>query len=150
MPVKPYELDRLVFKRLNQGIADLTTWQSAASEIADYVASWGVVRFWAMSRSPRLLGGQLPDGAVGSEEERRYFAWRVAREVLCQIVGDELGITKEMNTAQFQERFYGLNDLDGLNFNQQVLLTDLLMEISETIQFWTMRLKDANECNTPA
>jgi hypothetical protein len=32
-----------------------------------------------------------------------------------------------------------------LNFNQQVLLTDLLIEISDTIQFWTMRIKDAKE-----
>jgi hypothetical protein len=142
MPVQTYELDRVVFDLLNQGSADLTTWQGAASGIADYVASWGVERFWAMSRSQRLLGGQLPDAAVGSEEEKRYFAWSVARVALCTIAGTELRITKEMNTDQFQERFR------NLTFNQQVLLTDLLMEISETIQFWTMRLKDAKDSNT--
>jgi hypothetical protein len=37
-----------------------------------------------------------------------------------------------------------------LDFNQQVLLTDLLMEIAEAIQFWTMRLKDARESGTTA
>jgi hypothetical protein len=30
-----------------------------------------------------------------------------------------------------------------LTFNQQVLMSDLLITIAETIQFWTMRLKDA-------
>jgi hypothetical protein len=97
-----------------------------------------------MSRSQRLLGGQLPDAAEGSEDERRYFAWSVARVVLCKIVGNELGIRENMSTDDFQERF---RDLD---FNQQVLLTDLLMEIAEAIQFWTMRLKDARESGTTA
>lgn len=142
MPVQPYELDREVFNLLNPGIGHLKTWQGAASGIAEYVASWGVERFWAMSRSQRLLGGQLPDAAVGSDEEKRYFAWSVARVALCKIAGNELGINQKMNTDQFQERFR------NLTFNQQVLLTDLLMEISETIQFWTMRLKDAKESNT--
>ncbi|MCT7977597.1 hypothetical protein [Laspinema olomoucense] len=142
MPVQPYELDREVFNLLNPGVEQLKDWQGAASGIADYVASWGVERFWAMSRSQRLLGGQLPNAAVGSEQERRYFAWSVARVALCKIAGTELAINPEMNTDQFQTRFR------QLNFNQQVLLTDLLMEISETIQFWTMRLKDAKESNT--
>jgi hypothetical protein len=144
MPVCSYELDREVFRLLNPGVARLDDWQGVASGIADYVASWGVERFWAMSRSQRLLGGQLPDAAEGSEDERRYFAWSVARVVLCKIVGNELGIRENMSTDDFQERF---RDLD---FNQQVLLTDLLMEIAEAIQFWTMRLKDARESGTTA
>ncbi|QIZ72110.1 hypothetical protein [Oxynema aestuarii] len=144
MPVCSYELDREVFRLLNSGIEGFDDWQNAARGIADYVASWGVERFWAMSRSQRLLGGQLPSEGVVSEEERRYFAWSVAREVLCKIVGTELGIDYEMNTDNFQEIFR------ELDFNQQVLLTDLLMEIAEAIQFWTMRLKDARESGTPA
>ncbi|MEB3830788.1 hypothetical protein [Phormidium sp. CCY1219] len=144
MPVCSYELDREVFRLLNPGVNRLDDWQGAASGIADYVASWGVERFWAMSRSQRLLGGQLPDAAEGSEEERRYFAWSVARVVLCKIAGNELRIRENMSTDNFQERF---RDLD---FNEQVLLTDLLIEIAEAIQFWTMRLKDARDSGSPA
>lgn len=142
MPVSSYELDREVFQLLKDGKEQLDNWQGAASGIADYVASWGVERFWAMSRSQALLGGEMPDAATGSEEEKRYFAWGVARVVLCKIVGNDLRINERMTTEEFQNRF---RDLD---FNQQVLLTDLLMEISDTIQFWTMRLKDAKDCNT--
>jgi len=47
-----------------------------------------------------------------------------------------------MTTQQFQER------LGNLNFRQQVLLSDLLIEIAETIQFWTMRIADAEENNS--
>jgi hypothetical protein len=49
-----------------------------------------------------------------------------------------------MTTDAFQNQFR------ELDFNQQVLLTDLLIEISSAIQFWTMRLKDAFDSNTPA
>ncbi|MCL1474268.1 hypothetical protein [Argonema antarcticum] len=141
-PVSSYELDREVFQLLNPGEGQLDNWQGAASGIADYVASWGVERFWAMSRSRVLLGGEMPNAATGSDEEKRYFAWGVARVVLCKIVGTDLRIEKTMTTEAFQNRFR------ELDFNQQVLLTDLLMEISDTIQFWTMRLKDAKKCNT--
>lgn len=141
-PVASYELDREVFQLLKDGKEQLKNWQGAASGIADYVASWGVERFWAMSRSQALLGGEMPDATTGSEEEKRYFAWGVARVVLCKIVGNDLRIQKTMTTEDFQNCF---RDLD---FNQQVLLIDLLMEISDTIQFWTMRLKDAKDCNT--
>ncbi len=139
MSVTSYELDREVFRLLNGGTNSLGDWQGAASGISDYVASWGVERFWAMSRSSVLLGGGVPNAAGGSDEQRRYFAWGVARVVLCNIVGSHLNIKADMTTEQFQERFR------SLNFNQQVLLTDLLIEISDTIQFWTMRIKDAKE-----
>ncbi len=142
MPVSSYELDREVFQLLKPGENQLEDWQGAASGIADYVASWGVERFWAMSRSQALLGGRMPDAATGSDDEKRYFAWGVARVVLCRIVGNDLQINERMTTEQFQNRFR------DLTFNQQVVLTDLLMEISDTIQFWTMRLKDAHKCNT--
>lgn len=144
MPVSSYELDREVFIKLERGKAQLGDWKGAASGIADYVASWGIERFWAMSRSARLLGGQLPDAGVGTEEERRYFAWSVARAVLCQIVGGELGIRQDMTSNDFQARFR------QLDFNEQVLLTELLMEIADTVQFWTMRLDDANDAHTSA
>lgn len=143
MPVSSYELDREVFQLLKPGASQLDNWQGAASGIADYVASWGVERFWAMSRSQALLGGGIPDAAAGSDDERRYFAWGVARVVLCKIVGSDLGIRETMTTDEFQEKFR------NLNFNQQVLLTDLLIEISDAIQFWTMRLKDAEKSRTP-
>ena len=142
MSVTSYELDREVFLLLKPGTPHLKIWQGVASNIADYVANWGVERFWAMSRSQALLGGQMPTAATGSDEERRYFAWGVARVVLCKIVGKDLGINETMTTDLFQERFR------HLTFNQQLLVTDLLMEISSAIQFWTMRMKDAKESNT--
>ncbi|MEQ8536712.1 MAG: hypothetical protein RIB93_04510 [Coleofasciculus sp. D1-CHI-01] len=44
----------------------------------------------------------------------------MAREVLCKIVGNDLRIRQDMTTEEFQNRFR------DLEFNQQVLLTDLL------------------------
>ncbi|MDY7013522.1 MAG: hypothetical protein SVX43_07920, partial [Cyanobacteriota bacterium] len=117
----------------------LKDWQGAASEIADYVATWGVERFWAMSRSLRLIDGKLPDANSPKEEERRYFAWGVARVALCNIVKDDLGIQDTMTVREFQEKF------SELSFNRQMILVDLLIEIASTIQFWTMRLKDASD-----
>lgn len=139
MPVSSYELDREVFLQLKKGSNELDDWQGAASEIADYVASWGVERFWAMSRSPVLRGGAIPEANQGTEEQRRYFPWAVARVVLCSIVKDDLRIQDTMTTEDFQNRFR------QLSFNQQVLLTDLLIEISQAIQFWTMRMKDVKD-----
>jgi hypothetical protein len=95
-----------------------------------------------MSRSPLLRGGDVPDPNQGTDDQRSYFAWGVARIVLCQILGQELQINPEMTTQQFQER------LGNLNFRQQVLLSDLLIEIAESIQFWTMRIADAEENNS--
>jgi hypothetical protein len=137
MCVDYYELDHLVFQQLQTGKDELKQWQGAASGIADYVSSWGVERFWAMSRSPVLLGGGLPTATEGSEEQRRYFSWGVARVILCEIVGKDLNIKSDWETIDFQNRFR------NLTFNQQVLLTDLLIEIAETIQFWTMRMKES-------
>lgn len=139
MSVIFYDLDAKVFEQLNVGSNTIGDWKGRASGIADYVASWGVERFWAMSRSPALLGGGIPDANQGNDEQRRYFAWGVARVVLCQIVGNDLQINANMDTAEFQARFR------QLNFNQQVLLTDLLIEISDTIQFWAMRMSDARD-----
>ncbi|MCS6782535.1 MAG: hypothetical protein NZ482_05070 [Gloeomargarita sp. SKYG98] len=142
MAVEHYDLDRRVFQRLCEGINHLQEWQGAASGIADYVATWGLERFWSMSRSMALLGGAIPAAGQGSNEQRRYFAWGVARIVLAEIVGPELQIRGDMTTAEFQER------LQHLTFNQQVLMSDLLIAIAETIQFWTMRLKDAQDAGT--
>lgn len=146
MGVVHYELDKRVFEKLKEGNKTLEkdkkaidSWQGAASGIADYVASWGLERFWAMSRSPVLKEGGIPEADQGKEEKRRYFAWGVARLVLCEVVGEDLDIQQDMTTQEFQ------NKLMDLNFNEQVLLADLLIEISATIQFWTMRLKDVGD-----
>jgi hypothetical protein len=139
MAVDTYKLDLKVFENLQPGQQQLKDWKGKASGIADYVATWGVERFWAMSRSPLVRGGNLPDPNQGNEEQRSYFSWGVARVVLCDILGNELNISKDMPTANFQQQFA------QLNFKQQVLLTDLLIEIAETIQFWTMRMDDANQ-----
>jgi hypothetical protein len=138
-----YELDKEVFYLLNQGIEGLEDWQGAASGIAEYVASWGMERFWAMSRSFVLKDGIIPDNPESSDDRRRYYAWSVAREVLCKIVGADLRIKSEMTTAEFQERFR------NLDFQQQTLLIDLLIEVADAIQFWTMRLKDVKKNNLP-
>ncbi len=66
----------------------------------------------------------------------RYFAWSVARITLCRILGQELQIREDMTTEQLSQRF------ENLNINQQTLITEMLLEIADTIQFWTMRLKD--------
>jgi hypothetical protein len=144
MAVIGYELDKKVFQNLQRGQEQeqLKHWKPKASGIADYVASWGVERFWAMSRSPILRHGNLPSADQGTEEQRSYFAWGVARVVLCEIVGQDLEINSEMNTQEFQNRF------SQLDFRQQILLTDLLIEIADTIQFWTMRIADAHKSHT--
>lgn len=138
MGISSYQLDERVFQQLQVGLPSLHTWQGAASNIAEYVATWGLERFWSMSRSPRLLNGGLPSHDQGdNNNQRRYFAWGVARVVLCQILGNDLQIQADMNTADFQTR------LEQLNYNQQIMLSEVLIEIADTIQFWTMRLKDA-------
>jgi hypothetical protein len=142
MAVQGYELDRKVFQNLQPGQQQLDNWKGKASGIADYVATWGVERFWAMSRSPQLLGGHVPSSDQGSDEQRSYFAWGVARVVLCDILGQELNIRSDMTTEEFQNRF------SQLGFKQQILLTDLLIEIADTIQFWTMRIDDAQQNNS--
>lgn len=67
MAVEHYDLDRRVFHRLQAGIQHLQEWQGAASGIADYVATWGLERFWSMSRSMALLGGSDPGGGAGQQ-----------------------------------------------------------------------------------
>jgi len=144
MTVSYYDLDREVFLQLQAGVSQLDKWKGPASGIAEYVTSWGVERFWAMSRSLVLKEGQMPDIADMDEfpdEKKRYFSWGVARLVLCNIVGDDLKINSTMTTSDFLEKFR------KLDFNQQVLLTDLLIEIADTIQFWTMRLSDVYDIN---
>lgn len=142
MGVQTYELDKKVFQQLQPGQAQLGDWKGKASGIADYVATWGLERFWAMSRSPLLRGGDVPDPNQGTDDQRSYFAWGVARVVVCEILGTDLQIDATMTTQQFQQR------LGNLNFRQQVLLSDLLIEIAESIQFWTMRIADAEENNS--
>lgn len=145
MPVTSYELDKEVFRELNRRAASLDIWKGAASGIAEYVASWGLERFWSMSRSPVLLNGELPAHDQGDEtEQQRYFAWGVARVVLCRVLGDDLQIQANMDTAAFQAR------LENLTYNQQILVSEVLIEIADAIQFWTMRLSDAQEAGQPA
>jgi hypothetical protein len=148
MTVKNYELDRWVLEGLRPGATSqeqIKNWQGAASGIAEFVSSWGMERFWATSRSAQQLGGQITDVDGDAEDSnRRYFAWAVAREVLCRIVGNDLQIRADMTTQEFQTQF------QRLNFNKQMLLTDLLLEIGDTIQFWTMRLKDTLEAGQQA
>ncbi len=141
--VESYYLDKKVFNKLKQGETNLEKWKGRASEIGDYVATWGLIRFWAMSHSNLLKNGQLPDLNNFNKEQGqgRYFAWDVARKVLCEVIGDDFKIEQSMDTKQFQDK------LDELSFNEQIVITELLIEISETIQFWTMRFDEINEIN---
>ncbi len=82
-----------------------------------------------MSRSLMLLGGGILEGNNIPEEEMRYFAWSVARITLCRILGQELQIREDMTTEQLSQRF------ENLNINQQTLITEMLLEIADTIQF---------------
>lgn len=140
-----YELDQKVFAGLSEKHNEIKNWYGKASGISDYVATWGMVRFWAMSRSQVSKGGKSKEN---NGEAQSYFAWNVAREVLCEIVGNNLGIEleegeilKDIETARFHKIFY------ALNFNKQLLLIDLLIEISETIQFWSVRMKEVSDLN---
>jgi hypothetical protein len=140
MSISSYELDKWVLQGLKPGATNLNTlenWQGRASGIAEYVSSWGIVRFWAMSRSLKMLGGKIDiESRTVTDDEKRYFAWSVARITLCRILGQELQIREDMTTEQLSQRF------ENLNINQQTLITEMLLEIADTIQFWTMRLKD--------
>lgn len=141
-----YDLDRVVHRQLQPGARNLDAlkhWQGAASGIADYVATWGMERFWSMSRSPRLLGGGLPDPMAPDDDPKRYFAWAAARVALCEIVGNDFNINANMTTEQFQGVFR------GLTFPKQVILSELLIEVADAIQFWTMRFKDALSAQRP-
>lgn len=142
MGFQGYDLDKKVFEKLQPAQEQLKNWKGKARGIADYVATWGVERFWAMSRSPLLLGGNVPSSNKEKQEKRSYFAWDVARVVLCDIIGKELKIRSDMTTEEFQDRF------SQLDFQQQIVLTELLIEIAETIQFWTMRMDDAQKNNS--
>ena len=133
MPVISYGLDREVFQELEKGRKNLKEWKGKASDISDYVASWGIVRFWALSRSSKEKGGK------NTSDGKNYFAWEVARKVLCRVIDKSWEIKPGMETEMFQHEFY------KLDINDQVLLAELLMEIGETIQFWTMRFSDSAE-----
>lgn len=139
-PYDFYELDREVFRLLKKGAKSkdqIEKWKGVASGIAEYVSSWGIVRFWAMSRSPKLLHGEIPSADQEDDDQRRYFAWGVARIVLCEIVGNDLNLRDDMTTDEFLTRF------EEMELEERVLLVDLLIEIADTIQFWTMRFDDA-------
>lgn len=135
MPVIPHELDLHVFSKLNKRAKpnEFDNWKGKASDISSYVATWGVVRFWALSCSQKAKGGQLHSG---DDFNQNYYAWKVAREVLCTLVKEDIKINQDMNPIDFQETFKNLSD------TQQVCLSELLIEIGDTIQFWTMRIKD--------
>ncbi|WP_019488115.1 hypothetical protein [Kamptonema formosum] len=130
-----YELDSKVFEELNNIKDDIKDWYAEASTIADYVATWGVLRFWALSKSTKSKGGE------NSLDGKKYAAWDVGRKVLCHIVGSELGIKEDDSTETFRAKF----DNDKLDMNQQILLTDLLLEIADTVQFWAVRLKEVHD-----
>ncbi|VEP14888.1 conserved hypothetical protein [Hyella patelloides LEGE 07179] len=139
MAISLNSIDYEVFKRLEHRKNDLGNWQGKASEISDYVATWGILRFWALS--------------FKKDEENSskvsYFAWQVAREVLCQIIDDSWGIDKDTLINEFNEKLYN-DDPNLLNVQtqRQMVIAELLIEIGDTVQFWTNRFKDSQKKNT--
>ncbi len=99
MAVVPHELDVEVFTKLNRRAEkeEFDKWKGKASDIAGYVASWGVIRFWSLSLSTIGKGGQQ---SSGQEFDQNYYAWEVARKVLCTIVRQDMGITQGMDIKQ--------------------------------------------------
>ena len=130
MAVISYGLDKEVFTKLEAEKQHFKVWKAKASDISDYVATWGVVRFWALSRSKK--------GKDGKDEldGKSYYAWKVAREVLCLVINHNWGIKSDVCTKHFQSQFY------NLDINKQILIAELLIEIADTIQFWTMRFDE--------
>ena len=150
-----YEIDSLVFDELEPHKSTIEHWYGKASEIGDYVATWGVLRFWVMSRSQALHGNaqdrqtssqQSQDRSDKQEDEKSYIAWAVARKVLCNIAGTHFGIAEDLDTKQFKEKFYDSN----LTFNHQILLSELLIEIADAVQFWAVRFKEEHDMKEQA
>ena len=130
MAVISYGLDKEVFNKLDAEKQHFKVWKAKASDISDYVATWGVVRFWALSRSKKGKNGR------DESDGKSYYTWRVAREVLCLVINPSWGIKSDLNTNDFQNKFY------ELDVKQQILIAELLIEIADTIQFWTMRFDE--------
>ena len=80
------------------------------------------------------------------EDEKSYIAWAVARKVLCNIAGTHFGIAEDLDTKQFKEKFYDSN----LTFNHQILLSELLIEIADAVQFWAVRFKEEHDMKEQA
>ena len=132
MPVVSYGLDEKVLEKLQSETKGLEAkeWKGKASEISDYVATWGLVRFWALSHSTQGRGGEK------SDDGKSYLTWKIAREVLCFLVGKEFDLKPKIDAVSFKEK------LKTLDFEKQVLLAELLIAIADSIQFWTMRLTE--------
>ena len=132
MAVIAYGLDEKVLEKLQAATKDLKPddWKGKASEISDYVATWGLVRFWALSHSKQERGGKK------TKDGMSYVSWKVAREVLCFLVGQEFALKPKLDALSFKEK------LENLDFEKQVLLAELLMAIGDSVQFWTMRLTE--------
>ncbi len=139
-PVVPHDLDVQVFSRLNEKAKtkeDFDKWKGKASDIVGYVAAWGVIRFWSLSFSPKGKGGTQPSA---ENFDQNYYAWQVAREVLCEVVDNDFGLNDQMTAKDFNQHYK-----DNLTGIQQVILSELLIEIGNSIQFWTMRIADSFE-----
>ncbi|MCB8788993.1 hypothetical protein [Planktothrix agardhii] len=150
MSIDFYNFDKKVFAKLNRYTKEeeFKTWQAEASNIAEYIATWGVVRFWAVSRSYEEKEGKAGDGSQKSDDQlypndgkRKFFTWKVARLVLCEVLNKKLEINANLPTQGFNDKF------EKLSTNNQVMIADLLIEISYSIQFWTMRIKDSKKSN---
>ncbi len=150
-----YEIDSLVFDELEPYKNTIEHWYGKASEIGDYVANWGVLRFWVMSHSEALHGNaedrqtssqQSQDNGDKQEDQKSYIAWAVARKVLCDIAGTHFDIKEDMDTKKFKEKFYDTN----LTFNRQILLSELLIEIADAVQFWAVRFKEEHDMKEQA
>ena len=101
-----------------------------------------------MSRSYEEKEGKAGEGSHKSDDQlypndgkRKFFAWKVARLVLCEILNKSLSIKANLSTQDFNDNF------EKLSTNDQVMIADLLIEISDAIQFWTMRIKDSQKSN---
>ena len=150
MSIDFYNFDKKVFAKLNRYTKEeeFKTWQAEASNIAEYIATWGVVRFWAVSRSYEEKDGKTGNGSQSIDDElypddgkRKFFTWKVARLVLCEILNSKLRIKADLSTQDFNDQF------EKISSNNQVMIADLLIEISDAIQFWTMRIKDSQKSN---
>jgi hypothetical protein len=153
MGVDFYNLDNLVFNMLtkhNYTRKDqFEFWQAEASTITDYIATWGVVRFWAVSRSYQSSKGNVEQAIEQSDHKlyendykRKFLAWKIARLALCEILDRKLKIEPNLTTQEFDKNFTELPS------HEQATIAELLIEIGDAIQFWKMRIKDANKSNS--
>jgi hypothetical protein len=153
MGVDFYNLDNLVFNMLtkhNYTHKDqFRLWQAEASTITDYIATWGVVRFWAVSRSYQSSKGNVEQAIEQTDHKlyendykRKFLAWKIARLALCETLDNNFGIEPDLPMKNFDKVFTELSS------HEQAIIAELLIEIGDTIQFWKMRIKDANDSNS--